>query len=215
MGIVPQALFNFLTLLGWNPGGDRELITHDEAVQVFDLSDVNKAPAVFDPEKLLWMNGQYLMRMSADEIYPHLAPFLPGDTSLEALRPAIELNKARGRTLKEIAAQLEPYLLDDALIEYEEEAAKKHLKGDDLAGRMSELHDVLAQTEPFDVTTTEAALRALAETKGVSAAKLIHPLRLALTGRGASPGIFDVMIVLGRERTLERLRRLVEKLRGA
>jgi glutamyl-tRNA synthetase len=213
LGIVPQALFNFLTLLGWNPGGDRELISAGEATQLFDLSDVNKAPAVFDPEKLLWMNGQYLMRMSADEIYPHLAPFLTGDTALEPLRAAIELNKARGRTLREIAAQLEPYLVDDALLEYEEEAAKKHLKGEDLAGRMSDLYDVLAKTEPFDVTTTEEALRGLAEAKGVSAAKLIHPLRLALTGRGASPGIFDVAVVLGKERSLNRLKRLIERLR--
>ena len=212
LGIVPQALFNFLTLLGWNPGGDRELIAKDEATQVFDLSDVNKAPAVFDPEKLLWMNGQYLMRMTAEEIYPHLAPFLPGDTNLAELRGAIELNKARGRTLREIAAQLEPYLIDDGALEYEAEAAKKHLKGDDLGTRMTELRDVLAGTEPFDVTTTEAALRALAEAKGVSAAKLIHPLRLALTGRGASPGIFDVMVVLGKDRTLNRLSRLIARL---
>ena len=214
MGIVPQALFNFLTLLGWNPGGDRELISRDEAAAVFDLSDVNKAPAVFDPEKLLWMNGQYLMRMSADEIYPHLAQFLPGDHALEELRTAIELSKGRGRTLKEVAVQLEPYLIDDAAIEYESEAAKKHLKGDDLAGRLTELHDVLASTEPFDIATTEAALRALAEAKGVSAAKLIHPLRLALTGRGASPPIFDVAVVLGRDRTLRRLRMLIDRLRG-
>lgn len=214
MGIVPRALFNFLTLLGWNPGGDRELISHDEAAEVFDLSDVNKAPAVFDPEKLLWMNGQYLMRMSADEIYPHLAPFLPGDHALEELRAAIELNKGRGRTLKEIAIQLEPYLLEDGAIEYEAEAAKKHLKGDDLAGRLTELHDALASTEPFDVTTTEAALRALAASRGVSAAKLIHPLRLALTGRGASPPIFDVAVVLGKERTLRRLRILIDRLQG-
>jgi glutamyl-tRNA synthetase len=212
MGIVPQALFNFLTLLGWNPGGDRELITSDEAAEVFDLSDVNKAPAVFDPEKLLWMNGQYLMRMSAEEIYPHLAPFLPGDHPLEELRAAIELNKGRGRTLKEIAFQLEPYLLEDAAIEYDAEAAKKNLKDADLGGRLTELHDVLASTEPFDVTTTEAALRALAAAKGVSAAKLIHPLRLALTGRGASPPIFDVAVVLGRERTLRRLRILIDRL---
>ena len=212
MGIVPQALFNFLTLLGWNPGGDRELITPAEAAEVFDLSDVNKAPAVFDPEKLLWMNGQYLMRMSADEIYPHLAPFLPGDSNLDELRAAIELNKGRGRTLKEIAAQLEPYLVDDGALEYEEEASKKHLKGDDLASRMTELHDALEKAEPFDQVTTEAALRALAESRGVSAAKLIHPLRLALTGRGASPGIFDVAVVLGRDRTLRRLRRLIDRL---
>jgi len=214
MGIVPQALFNFLTLLGWNPGGDRELISPDEASAVFDLSDVNKAPAVFDPEKLLWMNGQYLMRMSADEIYPHLAPFLPGDHSLEELRAAIELNKGRGRTLAEIGSQLEPYLIEDGAIEYDAEAAKKHLKGDDLAARLTELHDVLATTDPFDIATTETALRALAESKGVSAAKLIHPLRLALTGRGASPPIFDVAVVLGRDRTLRRLRILIDRLQG-
>jgi glutamyl-tRNA synthetase len=215
MGIVPQALFNFLTLLGWNPGGDRELITSEEAAQIFDLSDVNKAPAVFDPEKLLWMNGQYLMRMTAEEIYPHLVPFLPQPTPpLAQIRDAIELSKGRGRTLAEIATQLEPYLVADDALLYDDEAAKKHLKGEELASRMNELYDVLASTEPFDVTTTEAALRALAESKGVSAAKLIHPLRLALTGRGASPPIFDVAVVLGKERSLKRLRRLIDRLPG-
>jgi glutamyl-tRNA synthetase len=211
MGIVPAALFNFLTLLGWNPGGDRELITRDEASQVFDLSEVNKAPAVFDPEKLLWMNGQYLMRMSADEIYPHLVPFL-GDRvrPLDELRPVIELYKSRGRTLSEVAEGMEPFLVDE--FEYDAEASKKHLKGDDLAARMTELHETLAKTERFDVATTEAVLRALAEARGVSAAKLIHPLRLALTGRGASPGIFEVAVVLGKEKTLARLQRLIDSL---
>ena len=151
--------------------------------------------------------------MSADEIHPHLVPFL-GDRarSLEELRSAIELNKGRGRTLREIAAQLEPYLIDDESLQYDEEAAKKHLKGDDLAGGLSELHDALAQTEPFDVTTSEQALRTLAAARGVSAAKLIHPLRLALTGRGASPPIFDVAVVLGKEKTLRRLKRLIGRL---
>ncbi|MBV8517292.1 MAG: glutamate--tRNA ligase [Acidobacteria bacterium] len=213
MGIVPQALFNFLTLLGWNPGGDRELISFDEAAQLFDLADVNKAPAVFDPEKLLWMNGQYLMRMSADEIHPHLVPFLGDDPRpLEELRAVIELNKSRARTLKELAELMTPFFTDDASIDYDADAVKKHLKGDDLAGRLRELHDTLAATEPFDVATSEAALRALAEARGVSAAKLIHPLRLALTGRGASPPIFDVAVVLGKERTLRRLQRLIERL---
>ena len=214
LGIVPQALFNFLMLLGWNPGDDRELISSGEAERIFDLSDVNKAPAVFDAEKLLWMNGQYLMRMSADEIYPHLAPFLPGDRPLVELRPAIELNRNRGRTLQEIASQIEPFLTDDGALQYDEEAARKHLKGDDLGTRMQELHDALAAAEPFDAATTEAALRALAETRGVSAAKLIHPLRLALTGRGASAGIFEVAAVLGKDRALTRLRRLIDRLRG-
>ena len=186
-------------------------------MQFFDLADVNKAPAVFDDEKLLWMNGQYLMRMSPDEIYPHLLPFLPvvvnnGPRSLDELRGVIELNKTRARTLRELAGLMTPFFADDDSIEYEPEAVKKHIKGDDLAGRLSELHDVLAQTEPFDVTTTEQALRSLAEARGLSAGKLIHPLRLALTGRGASPPIFDVAVVLGKERTSRRLQRLIARL---
>jgi glutamyl-tRNA synthetase len=213
LGIVPAALFNFLTLLGWNPGGDREIISPEEAVQLFKLHDVNKAPAVFDHEKLLWMNGQYLMRMSPDEIYPHLLPFLGEDArSLDETRGVIELNKTRARTLRELADLMTPFFADDDSIEYEPDAVKKHIKGDDLAGRLTELHDALAATEPFDVTTTEQTLRSLAESRGLSAGKLIHPLRLALTGRGASPPIFDVAVVLGKERTSRRLQRLIARL---
>jgi glutamyl-tRNA synthetase len=213
MGIVPAALFNFLTLLGWNPGGDRELIPPDEAAQVFDLADVNKAPAVFDAEKLLWMNGQYLMRMSPDEIHPHLVPFLDQPARpLGELRDIIELNKSRARTLRELADLMTPFFADDESIDYEPDAVKKHIKGDDLAARLTELHDVLANTDPFDVTTTEQALRSLAESRSLSAGKLIHPLRLALTGRGASPPIFDVAVALGKERTLRRLQRLIARL---
>jgi glutamyl-tRNA synthetase len=213
MGIVPDALFNFLTLLGWSPGENRELFTAGEATQWFDLADVNKAPAVFDPEKLIWMNGQYLMRMTAEQIYPHLVPFL-GDAPrpLDELRTIIELHKMRVRTLRELADQMAIYFVGDDAIDYDPDTVKKHIKGDDLAVRLSALHDSLSSTDPFDVVTSEAALRSLAETQGVSAAKLIHPLRLALTGRGASPPIFDVAVVLGKERTLRRLQRLIERL---
>jgi glutamyl-tRNA synthetase len=213
MGIVPDALFNFLTLLGWSPGENREIFTRDDAAQLFDLSHVNKAPAVFDPEKLLWMNGQYLMRMSADQIYPHLLPFLgDGPKTLDDLRAIIDLHKMRARTLREIADQMAIYFVDDDAIEYDADVVKKHIKGDDLGARLSTLHDALVSTEPFDVATSEATLRKIAEEQGVSAAKLIHPLRLALTGKGASPPIFDVAVVLGKERSLRRLRRLIERL---
>jgi len=214
IGILPEALFNFLTLLGWSPGHDRELMTPAESAQAFDLSDVNKAPAVFDQEKLLWMNGQYLQRMTADQIYPHLERFMK-DVPLESVRSAIELNKMRARTLVDLTAQLQPFIIDDDALSYDEEASKKHLKGDDLTQRMIELYDALSNADPFDVATTEAALRALAESRGVSAARLIHPLRLALTGRGASPPIFDVAVALGRERSLRRLQRLIAYLEGA
>jgi glutamyl-tRNA synthetase len=209
MGILPQALFNFLSLLGWSPGGDREIFSKEEASAVFDLSDVNKSPAIFDVEKLLWMNAQYLLRMPAEEIYPHLRPFV-GERELSEVRDLINLYKMRARTLKDLAEQMAGYFADD--VEYEAEAVKKHVKGDDLAERMRALHAALAAAEPFDVVTTEKALRALAEQQGAGAAKLIHPLRLALTGRGASPGIFDVAVVLGKERTLARLQRFIERL---
>lgn len=213
MGILPAALFNFLLLLGWSPGGDREILSRQEAAQIFDLADVNKAPAVFDEEKLFWMNGQYMMRMSAQELRPHLHPFLPRNAAgLADLHPIIELNKRRARTLRDLAALMEPYMAADREIAYAEEAVKKHLKGHDLEERLSALRDVLAKVDPFDVTTSEQALRSLAESTGVSAAKYIHPLRVALTGKLASPPIFDVAVTLGKERTLERLRHLIDRL---
>src|SRR5947207_2100637 len=152
------------------------------------------------------MNAQYLMRMSAAEIYEHLRLFV-GDRDFAELRDVIELHKSRARTLKELAEQTEIYFVDQVL--YDPEAVKKHAKGEELPDRMRALHAALAAAEPFDVATTEQALRALAESLGVGAAKLIHPLRLALTGKGASPPIFDVAVVLGKAKTLRRLERFI------
>lgn len=213
MGILPAALFNFLLLLGWSPGGDREILTRADAAAIFDLADVNKAPAVFDEEKLLWMNGQYMIQSSVDEIYPHLRPFLGEHApDAEAVRSIVELNKSRARTLRDLAALMQPYLANDDDVSYDAEAVKKYIKGDDLAQRMTDLHDVLAKTEPFDVTASEQALRALAESRSASAGKYIHPLRVALLGVAASPPIFDVAVTLGKERSLRRLQKLIERL---
>jgi glutamyl-tRNA synthetase len=213
MGIVPQALFNFLTLLGWSPGGDRELFSADEAAEIFDLRAVNKSPAVFDIEKLLWMNGQYLIRMPAAEIYPHLLPFLGDEPpSLETMLPLIEMYKSRGRTLREIASQMRTFFSGDEDVEYEAEAVAKHMKGDDLAERLRDLQASFGAVEPFDVASTEQALRALAEARGLAAGKYIHPLRVALTGKLSSPPIFDVAVALGKARSQRRLARLIEQL---
>ncbi len=212
MGIVPQALFNFLTLLGWSPGRDREVFSREEAAAMFDFADVNSAPAVFDVEKLLWMNGQYLIRMSPEEIYPHLLPFLPERRPAHEMLALIELYQKRARTLREMAEQIRFYFVADDTVEYDPEAVRKHLKGVDVSDPLRKLHDALASAEPFNVITTEAALRNLAQELGISAAKFIHPLRLALTGKGASPPVFDVVVVLGKERTLGRLQRLIERL---
>jgi glutamyl-tRNA synthetase len=210
LGIFPQALFNFLLLLGWSPGEDREIISAGDASPIFDLSDVNKAPAVFNVEKLLWMNHQYMMTLPAETIDWHLRPFLPEDAPpLDSFRAALELARPRARTLKELAAHLEPYLVDE--VGYDPEAEKKYLKGDDIAERMRDLHAALSAVDPFDLALTEQALRALAEAKNLSAGKYIHPFRVALTGKTSSPPIFDVAATLGKERTLRRLEKLIER----
>ena len=212
LGILPEALFNFLTLLGWSPGGDREVFSKEEAASMFDLSQVNKAPAVFDTEKLLWMNGQYLMRMDAGEIYAHMRPFLDHPPPFEEARLAIDLHKMRARTLREIAEQIAVYFVADDVITYDPDAVRKHVKDDEILARMRALHAALAAVDPFDVGTSEQALRNLAVAQNIAAGKLIHPLRLALTGKAASPPIFDVAVVLGKERTLRRLQRFIERL---
>jgi glutamyl-tRNA synthetase len=212
-GILPEALFNFLLLLGWSPGGDREIIAREEAIPLFDLTDVNKAPAVFDNEKLLWMNHQYMMHSPIETIDLHLRPFLaPEAPPLEEIRGTVELNRPRARTLKELADLVAPYLVADDAVEFEADAVQKHLKGDDLATRMKDLHSALEATEPFDVASSEQALRALAESRGISAGKYIHPLRVALTGRLSSPPIFDVAVTLGKQRSLRRLQALINRL---
>jgi glutamyl-tRNA synthetase len=110
-----------------------------------------------------------------------------------------------------MADQMAYYFVDDDAVEYEAEAVRKHVKDDEVAQRLRELHDVLVAAEPFDVTSAESALRKLAEQRGIGAGKLIHPLRLALTGRSVSPPVFDVAAVLGKDRTLRRLGRLIDQ----
>ncbi|MGA7616039.1 MAG: glutamate--tRNA ligase [Thermoanaerobaculia bacterium] len=210
LGILPEALFNFLLLLGWATSGDREIISRDEAIDLFDLTDVNKSAAVFDMDKLYWINGQYMQKMTPEQLEPHLRPFLSiplpeGDDLIRVLK----LNQTRARSLVDLAELVVPYFYDAVAIEYEADAVKKHVKGEELKARMEELRDAYATLDPFDVETTERVLRGLAESSNLGAGKYIHPLRVALTGKMASPPIFDVAVALGRERTLDRLNRFI------
>lgn len=213
MGILPEALFNFLLLLGWSPGDDREILTRDEAIAAFDLSDVNKAAAVFDVDKLSWLNGQYLMAMTSAELYSKLQPFMTKPAALdEKLEALIELYRPRSRTLVELAEQIADYYIADDEVSYEPEAVKKHLKGEQLEKRLAAVRQALADDEDFTLESTEKAVRELAEKNGVGAGKYIHPLRVALVGKSSSPPIFDVAIALGRASTLARIDHLIDKL---
>ncbi len=212
-GILPEALFNFLALLGWAPGGDREILTRAEMEKEFTLEKVGASPSVFDPEKLLWMNSQYIAAMPAEELLRRSLPHAPGGVpeTAVALR-AIELHRPRVRTTIEMGRALASYARDPE--EYDAEGLKKHVKPD-TARQMGRLVAALEAVSEWNAATTEAALRQTAEAEQLSAGKLIHPTRLALTGTTVGAPLFDVVELLGRETSLRRLKRFVETVPAA
>jgi glutamyl-tRNA synthetase len=200
-------MVNFLALLGWAPGNDEEILSREEMVERFSLEGINKKSAVFDTAKLEWMNGQYLARMSSQELEPLVREQLPdhgAGVPSEWLRELIDLLKIRSRTVTGIAEQVAPYLTDPVV--YEPDAVQKQWKNTaEAADRIRKVRDNLPDTAQWNHDELERSLRQLAEREGVGAGKLIHPLRVAVVGNSASPGIFDVMKLLGRERTLRRI----------
>ena len=216
LGILPQAMVNFLALLGWSPGGEfEEVMTLDELVQAFSEEKLLRKASVFDPKKLEWMNGQHLSRIPLEELEPRVTPLivkagLATNEELGARREwylkLLDLLRVRSRLVDDIVTQAAPYFRDE--ITYDEAAVAKQWKDAAatrtlLAATREEL-DRLAPTQ-WEPVAMEESLRALAERLGVGGGKLFQPLRVALTGLAVSPGIFDVMVALGRERTLARI----------
>ncbi|MFL6292754.1 MAG: glutamate--tRNA ligase [Thermoanaerobaculia bacterium] len=213
-GILPQALYNFLALLGWSPGDDREIMTRDEMIQLFSVDRLNASPAVFDREKLLWMNSQYMARLSTAELMPHLQPLLEqaGLAHEEKLAVALELHRTRARTLKELVEQILPYFRES--LEYDAAACAKFLKDPALPELLETLRDRYDALPEFTREALEAGLRALAEERGVKAGVLIHPVRMALSGAAGGPPLFDLVEVMGREASRRHLDRFLAYLRA-
>jgi glutamyl-tRNA synthetase len=269
-GILPEAMFNFLAFLGWSPGDDREIFSRPELVEAFSLERVLKKSAVFDLEKLRWMNGQHLMRMPTEELLPKVEARLreegvlgtpgtahapetppaadvaktpgtaeatdvaktPGAAGAADVAPAsgevvpdtagifpldlsvlIDLLKPRSRTVEELITQAVPYFLEQP--PYDPDAVAKHWLKDpqETLSRLELLASRLAAAR-WEPEALEEAVRGLAEELGVGAGKVIHPLRVALTGVAASPGIFDLLMFLGPERSLRRLQQALALLRS-
>ena len=220
-GIRPEAMVNFLALLGWSPDDGREIMTREELTQAFSLEGVGNRGAVFDHQKLEWMNGQYLSRLGADELWPDVERELRrrgwwceefAGAQRDWFRRLLDLLKARARTVTDLAEASAPYVADE--FEVDPQAERKHFKDPEVAARLEALAAVLAKVEPFTEPGLEAALRGEAEKLGVGAAKLIHPARVAVTGREVGPGVFEALALVGRERTLARLRRAAGRIRG-
>ena len=214
MGIIPEAFRNFLSLLGWTTGGlkdsngkDREIFSSEELIQLFTLKGISKSNAVFDNDKLAWFNTEYIRTYPATQLLPlieeewRLAAFTPTRSAAE-IQQAIDLLKPRARNLKDFATAFRAYFSDE--YEIDPAAAAKFLPGD-VPSLLAELGARYAASQEFTEASTEALLRAFAEEKGLKAGVLINGTRVALTGQGVAPSLFQVMLALGQQRVARRL----------
>jgi glutamyl-tRNA synthetase len=212
LGYLPDAMVNFLSLLGWSPGTDQELLSRDELTALFALEGISGGNAVFNPEKLDWFNQQYIARMSAADLAPLVEPWLRDaglwTDDLQAgqrtwFHALIDLLKPRVRKLDQFVEEARPFL--SVGVRFDDAAVFRHLSKRELLEPMQILRDTLATVDPFDRHQLETALRALADAKGLKAAALIHATRVAVVGRAASPGLFEVLELLGRDRVVVRM----------
>jgi glutamyl-tRNA synthetase len=220
LGYLPEAMVNFLALLGWNPGGDRELLDRDELISLFTLEGISGGNAVFNPEKLDWFNQQHIGRLPAQVLLARIESRLR-DAGLwrdtlkmsEAawMDAVLELLKPRVKKLDQLVDELRPFLVDEP--EIDPAAAAKHLDGA-VRPMLVELADRVAGSAAIEASSIEASIRGLAETRGIKAAALIHATRVSVTGRAVSAGLFDVLVLLGPLRVSRRLRRAAAYISG-
>ncbi|MEJ7809440.1 MAG: glutamate--tRNA ligase [Gemmatimonadaceae bacterium] len=218
-GILPSAMVNFLALLGWSPGDDREVMALEEMIRAFSEEGLQKKSAVFDPKKLEWMNGQHLSRTPATKLAPLVArELVAAGTATEAELTArndwflvlIDLLKVRARTTHDFVPQAVAYFAEE--IEYDATAVARAWKDPGTADLLRIARERLAALPEWSELPMEHALRTIAEDRGLAAGKVFQPIRVALTGSGVSPGIFEVLGVMGRTLALHRLDRAFERL---
>jgi glutamyl-tRNA synthetase len=216
-GYIPEGMINFLALLGWSPGSTgEEVFTARDLVDRFTLEGISGGNAVFNTEKLDWFNHQHLLRLDDMELVRRLEPLLReadlwrpslNTTTFEWFRDVLALLKPRARRLTEYVDGLRPFL--DAPIVFDEAAVQKQLAGAGMRAHVEALHAAF-ETAPFTETALEQTLRQLADERRVKAGALIHATRIAMTGRMISPGLFEMLVLLGRDRVLARLRALTQ-----
>jgi glutamyl-tRNA synthetase len=217
-GYLPEAMINFLALLGWSPGTDQEIFSREELIARFDLRAISRSPAVFDLDKLSWLNGTYIRQLSTAELAARALPFLQSaglvpeavdDATREYVRRVVALEQERVRKLDELPEATEFFFRDVPV--YDEKAVRKWLARPDTPPLLQAAAAALREAQPWAEPQLEAALRALAEREAVNAAEIIHRVRAAVTGRTTGPGLFETLAVLGRDRVLRRLEAISNK----
>lgn len=211
-GYFPEAVVNFLALLGWNPGTEQELFTLDELVQAFDIHKCSKAGARFDYQKGIWFNHEYMLKKSNEEVANLFAPIVANngvDETMERITKVVAMMKDRVNFVKELWPLCSFFFI--APTEYDEKTVKKRWKADS-AKVMSELADVLEGIDDFSVEGQEPVVMKWVEEKGYKLGDVMNAFRLTLVGIGKGPGMFDISAFLGKEETLKRMRKAIEVL---
>jgi len=215
MGYLAQALVNYLLLLGWSPGENREVIPIKEAIKLFDIKDANKTAATFDLDKLGWINNQYLKQEDAQKLADQLIPLLIKKGYIDKdnfdrnyVVSLVKLFQGRLTTLNDFVVWADFFFVKDVEIDPE---AREKLLSSDLSKEFRLFAERLDALDKFDVVTIEACFRGLIKELGIEAKTLIHPVRMVLTGKTIGPGLFDVIYYLGRQRSRERLLKWAER----
>ena len=221
-GLMAEALVNYLCLLGWSPGDDSEIMSREELIDQFSVQRINHTSAVFDLKKLYWINSKYLAKMTEDEIWNAVKNRLSAqDFSFSAeeadqLQYLSRLLQPRSQTLLELTEGMKVFFDDPE--NYEEKGVRKFFTQESFTIPFAEFYNLFKEQPGAiyrDVKAVEDFIRGFAQKKSVSAAKIIHPLRLALTGKTASPGIFELIVILGKERVLRRMKNALQYIYGA
>jgi len=212
MGILPECLFNFLSLLGWSPGEDIEVLSQQQTIKRFKTERLNKKSAIFDLKKLLWMNGQYLKKLPRSQFLRKGSEFLKSKQkemlSDEICQRGLQSVQSRIQVFEELTTDYDYFFFKSHVID--SDAVKKYLKTKESFSILAQIKEVLASLETFDEGSCEETIRRLAETLQLKAGALIHPLRVAVTGKSVSPGMFETLGALGKETTLERIKKTIE-----
>ena len=211
-GYFPEAVINFLALLGWNPGTEQELFTLDELVEAFDISRCSKAGAKFDYQKGIWFNHEYILHKTNEEIAGLFAPIVANngvETTMERVTEVVRMMKDRVSFVRELWPLCSFFFIPPTA--YDEKTRKKRWK-ENSPEVMSELAGVLEGIDDFSVEGQEAVVMKWVEDKGYKLGDVMNAFRLTLVGEGKGPGMFDISAFLGKEETLNRLRKAIEVL---
>ena len=218
-GYLPEALFNYLLLLGWNPGDDREVLTREEMVSLFELEKVHVTAAMFDPKKLAWMNGEYIKRIPQEEFVNEVKKRAAGLDVLEGLGGLEKLGhddawwqylasqlQPRTKFLNDIPGMVRCFVADD--FPFDEKAVEKRLRKPGVKALLIDLVERFSKVADWTAPALEAVVKELSQGNGMG--PWVHPIRVAVSGRGEGIGLFEMLQLLGRDTTLERLRKAAE-----